>query len=156
MNLLEHKKARLTYEMLKEFDAGIELFGFEVKALRAGFGRLDGSHVIIRPSGHRGGFEGWLVGASIPPYQAANTPLSYDPARSRRLLMTKKELTELASLESQKGLTIVPLVVYDKGGLVKIKVAAARGRKKYDKRDVLKKRDAERDIRRTLKTGERD
>jgi SsrA-binding protein len=156
MNLLEHKKARLTYEVLKEFDAGIELFGFEVKALRAGLGRLDGSHIIARPSGRRGGFEAWLVGSSIPPYQAANTPKEYDPVRSRRLLMTKKELAELAGLESQKGLTIVPLVVYDRGGLVKVKLAAARGRKKFDKRDVLKKRDAEREIRRTLKKEERD
>ena len=151
MNLAENKKARLTYEVLKEFDAGVELLGFEVKALRAGMGRLDGSHIIARPSGRRGGLEAWLVGASIAPYQPANTPEAYDPARSRRLLVTKKELAELAGLESQKGLTLVPLSVYDRGGLVKIKFAAARGRKKYDKREDLKKRQSLRDIEREVK-----
>ena len=103
MNLIEHKKARLNFEILEEFEAGIELFGHEVKALRAKLGKLEGSHAVVR------GGEAYVVGMSIPPYQPGNTPEGYEPERSRKLLLTKKELTALAGFEGQKGLTIVPL-----------------------------------------------
>lgn len=145
MNLIEHKKARLQYEILEEYEAGIELLGHEVKSLRAHHGKLEGSHIIVR------GGEAYLVGATIPPYQPANTPKEYDPARSRKLLLTQKELAALGGFEGQKGLTIVPLSVYNKGGKLKMRIAVARGKKAFDKRAVLKKRDTERDIRRTLK-----
>lgn len=145
MNLIEHKKARLNYELLEEYEAGIELFGYEVKSLRARHGKLEGAHIIVRDG------EAYIVGMSIPPYQPANTPAEYDPARSRRLLLTKKELAALAEFEGQKGLTIVPISVYNKGDKLKMRIAVARGRKKYDKRAVLKERDTERDMRRTLK-----
>lgn len=145
MNLIEHKKARFDYEILEEFEAGIELLGHEVKSLRKKLGKLEGSHVVVR------GGEAYLVGAAIPPYQPKNTEESYDPERSRRLLLTKKELSRIGGFESQKGLTVVPLSVYNKGKLLKVRVAVARGRKKFDKRAVLKKRDAKREIERTLK-----
>ncbi len=145
MNLIEHKKARLNYELLEEYEAGIELFGYEVKSLRARHGKLEGSHIIVRAG------EAYVVGMDVPPYQPANTPKEYDPARSRRLLLTKKELADLAGFEGQKGLTIVPISVYNKGDKLKMRIAVARGRKKYDKRAVLKERDTERDMRRTLK-----
>ena len=145
MSLIEHKKARLNYEVLEEFEAGLELLGHEVKSLRGKQGKLEGAHVIIR------GGQAYLVGTHIPPYQAANTPKEYDPARSRRLLLTKKEIVTLAGAERQKGLTLVPLRVYNKGRKLKVLVAIARGRKKYDKRAVLKKRDTQREMRRTLK-----
>lgn len=145
VNLLEHKKARLTYEVLEEFEAGIELLGGEVKALRQALGKLEGAHIIVRNG------EAYLVGASIPPYQPANTKEAYDPERTRKLLITKKELAQLAAVEGQKGLTIVPLVVYTKGRNLKVRIAAVRGRKQHDKRALLKKRDTEREIRRTLK-----
>lgn len=145
-NLVEHKKARLNYEILDQFEAGLELLGFEVKSLRAGHGKLDGSHIVIRNN------EAYVVGMEVPAYQPANTPDGYDPARTRRLLLTKKEIGALGTTESQKGLTIVPLSVYNKGRNLKLKLAVARGRKKFDKRDVLKKRDTEREMRRTLKT----
>jgi SsrA-binding protein len=145
MNLIEHKKARLEYEILEELEAGIELLGFEVKALRAHKGKLEGSHVIVRNN------EAYIVGMSVPPYQPANTQKDYDPERTRRLLLTKKELAALSGYEGQKGLTVVPISVYNKGNKLKVRVAVARGRKKYDKRAVLKKRDTEREIRRTLK-----
>ena len=151
MNLLEHKKARLDYEILKEFEAGIELLGIEVKSLRAHHGKLEGAHVVTRPSGKAGGLEAHIVGMQIPPYQVANTPEGYEPERTRRLLLTKKELRELATYEGQKGLTIVPFSVYSKGGKLKLRLAAVRGRKKYDKRAVLKERDTKREIDRTLK-----
>ena len=146
MNLTENKKARLNYEILEEFEAGLELLGGEVKSLRAGQGKLEGAHVIVR------GGEAYLVGAHIPPYQPANASnAAYDPARSRKLLLKKGELAELIGYEGQKGLTIVPLRVYNKGRNLKLAIAAARGRKKFDKREVLKKRDTEREMRRTLK-----
>ncbi len=145
MNLVEHKKARLNYETLEEFEAGLELLGHEVKTLRDKRGKLEGSHVVIR------GGEAYIVGMHIPPYQPKNTDKAYDPDRSRKLLLTKKELAQLTGVEGQKGLTIVPLWVYNKGRNLKIKIAVARGRKQYDKREVLKKRDTERDMRRTLK-----
>lgn len=145
MNLIEHKKARLNYEILEEFEAGIELLGHEVKSLRSKHGKLEGSHIIVR------GGEAYVVGMSVPPYQPKNTPKDYDPERSRRLLLTKRELATLSGAEGQKGLTIVPLSVYGKGQKLKVRVAIARGRKKYDKRDVLKKRDTMREIERTLK-----
>lgn len=145
MALIEHKKARLNYDILEEFEAGLELLGSEVKSLRLGQGKLEGAHVIVR------GGEAYVVGMHIPPYQPKNTSADYDPDRSRRLLLNKKELAELSAYESQKGLTIVPLRVYNKGKNLKLAVAAARGRKKYDKRAVLKERDTKREIERTLK-----
>ena len=152
VTLIEHKKARLNYEVLEEFEAGLELLGHEVKSLRAKHGKLEGAHIIVRPTGRRaGGHEAYVVGMSIPPYQVANTPKDYDAERSRKLLLTKKELLKLSEAEGQKGLTIVPLSVYNKGSKLKLKVAIARGRKMYDKRAVLKERDTKRDIQRTLK-----
>src|SRR3989344_8015117 len=145
MSLVEHKKARFDYEVLEEIEAGLELLGGEVKSLRGKQGKLEGSHVIIR------GGEAYLVGASIPAYQPANTKEEYDPTRTRKLLLTKKEITALSAFEGQKGLTIVPLRVYNKGRVLKLALAVARGRKKYDKRAVLKERDTKREMDRTLK-----
>jgi SsrA-binding protein len=145
MSLIEHKKARFDYEILKEFEAGIELDGHEVKSLRGKLGKLEGSHVVIRNG------EAYIVGMQVPAYQPKNLKGEYDPERSRKLLLTKKELAELAGMEGQKGLTILPLRVYNKGRNLKVLIAAARGRKKYDKRAVLKERDSKREIDRTLK-----
>jgi SsrA-binding protein len=147
VNLIEHKKARLNYEILEEYEAGLELLGFEVKSLRSGNGKLEGAHIIVRNG------EAYLVGASIPPYQASNTPSDYDAERTRRLLLTQKELVALAAFEGQKGLTIVPISVYNKGKVLKLRIAVARGRKKYDKRAVMKERDTKRQIDRTLKNS---
>ena len=145
MNLLEHKKARLNYEIIEEYEAGIELFGYEVKSIRAKLGKLEGSHVGVR------GGEAYVIGMSVPPYQAANTPKEYDPERSRRLLLTRKEISTLSVVEGQKGLTIVPISVYNKGRNLKVRLAVVRGKKKYDKRQDLKARDTKREMERTLK-----
>lgn len=145
MSLITHKKAHLDYEILEQYEAGIELLGHEVKSIRAKQGKLEGAHVIVR------GGEAYIVGFSIPPYQPANLGPTYDTVRTRKLLLTKKEICTLGEFESQKGLTIVPLSVYNKGRKLKVSIGVARGRKKYDKRAVLKKRDTDRDIRRTLK-----
>lgn len=145
MSLIEHKKVRLDYEILEEFEAGLELFGHEVKSIRGKHGKLEGAHVIVR------GGEAYVVGMQVPPFQAANTHKEYDPERTRKLLLTKKEIRLIGEAESQKGLTVVPISVYNKGRNLKVKIGIARGKKKFDKRADLKKRDVERDIRRTLK-----
>jgi SsrA-binding protein len=144
-SILENKKARLDFEIIERMEAGMELFGYEVKALRAGKGMLAGARVVIR------GKEAYLVGATIPPYQQRNTPTSYDPERSRRLLLSKKEIEELAGSEGQKGLTIVPLMVYNNNNRLKLEIAIAKHKKKYDKREALKERDSKRAIERSLK-----
>jgi SsrA-binding protein len=143
--LIQNKKAKLNYEILEQYEAGMELFGLEVKSLRNRQGSLTGSHVTIR------GGEAYLIGATIPPYQPSNTPKDYDAARNRRLLLTKKEIDKLGGLESQKRLTIVPLSVYNKGRKLKIEIAVVRGKKKHDKRETIKRKDAERELKRTLK-----
>ena len=143
--LLSNKKRLTDIEVLEELTAGIELLGHEVKALRTGMGSLDGAHAIVR------GGEAYLVNMSIPPYQGANTPTDYDPERPRRLLLKKEEIDHLAGLERTKGLTIIPISVYTSRRNIKVSLAIGRGRKKHDKREVLKKRDAERDIERAMK-----
>ncbi len=143
--LVENRKARFNYELKELFEAGIELLGHEVKSLRKKQGSLDGAYVIVR------GGEPFLVNSYIPPYQPKNTPPGYDERRVRKLLLTKKEIAELAVAESKKGLTIVPVLVYNKGRKIKVELAVARGKKKYDKREAIKKRDTEREMRRTLK-----
>lgn len=145
MALIQNKKVRLNYEITETFEAGMELFGLEVKSLRLKQGSLDGAHVIVR------GNEAFLVGATIPPYQPSNTPETYDPTRNRKLLLTKKEISQLSGLEKQKGLTIVPISVYNKGSKIKVEIGIGRGKKKYDKREDIKKKDIQRDLKRTLK-----
>jgi len=145
MSLIQNKKVYLNYEIQETFSAGIELFGFEVKSLRKKQGSLEGAYIIAR------GNEVFLIGATIPPYQPTNTPDNYDPARNRKLLLTKKEIERLSSFEKQKGLTIVPISVYNKGIKIKIEIGVAKGKKKYDKRESIKKKDTERDLKRTLK-----
>ncbi|MHB1118289.1 MAG: SsrA-binding protein SmpB [Minisyncoccota bacterium] len=145
MSLIDNKKVFFNYEILERYEAGIELLGAEVKALRAKRGSLEGAHVTVR------GGEAFLVGATIQPYQAANMPKDYGATRNRRLLLTKEELAELAAKESQKGLTIVPISVYNKNRKLKIEVAVVRGKKAHDKRETLKKREAERDVMRDIK-----
>lgn len=142
----ENRKAYFNYEVLEKLEAGIELFGFEVKAVKHGKAVLDGARVIVR------GNEVYVVGMQIAPYQQNNTPLDYDPVRTRKLLITKKEIGRLYDTESTKGLTIIGLSLYSKGPKVKLELGIVKGKKKFDKRESIKKRDVERDLRRTLKT----
>lgn len=144
-NLADNAKARFDYEILERYTAGLELLGHEVKSVRAGKMSLSGSYVVMR------GSEAFLVGADIAPYQPKNTPTDYDSRRARKLLVSKAELLTLEKAEQTKGLTIVPLSVYNKGRFLKLDLAIARGKKKFDKRESIKKRDTERDIGRSLK-----
>lgn len=140
-----HRRAHFDYEILETFDAGLVLFGHEVKAIRKGRAKLEGGHVIVR------GGEAFLVGISIAPYQAENTPKDYDPERPRKLLLAKKQIAELLAQSEKKGLTIVPLVVYNGARYLKLKLGVARGKKNYDKREKIQERDVSRDIERRLK-----
>jgi len=142
---ISNKKAYFNFEILEEFEAGIVLYGHEAKAIRAGKGKLEGGHVVIR------GGEAFLVGASISPYQPANTPKKYDPERARKLLLSAKELAQLEAQGEQAGLTIVPIKLYNNRRKIKLEIALARGKKKADKRETIKKRDTKREIDRILK-----
>ncbi|MEQ1561499.1 MAG: SsrA-binding protein SmpB [Nitrospira sp.] len=142
MSLITNPKARFNYEITDNYTAGIELFGFEVKSLRKSQGSLEGSYVTVR------GGEAFLVGSFIPPFQEKNAPKDYDSRRNRRLLLNKDEIKKLGDIEKTKGLTIVPLSVYNKGRVLKVDLGVGKGKKKFDKRETLKKRDTERENKR--------
>ena len=144
-DLIKNKKDGFNFELLERYEAGVELLGTEVKSLRNGQGKLDGSHVIVR------GDEAYLVGASIPAFQKANAPKDYDPERVRRLLLKKKEILELFTESEKRGLTVVPVRWYNKGRKLKLEIAVGRGKKKHDKREAIKGRDTKRSIERILK-----
>jgi len=145
MALISNKKAYFDFEILETYEAGISLLGTEVKSIRKGQGKLEGAHVVIR------GGEAFLTGASIPAFQKANAAADYDPERTRKLLLNKKQLGELYKQSEQAGLTIVPISLYNKSRKIKLEIALARGKKKTDKREAIKKRDTERELRRSLK-----
>jgi SsrA-binding protein len=123
-------------------EAGLVLAGHEVKAIRNNKVSIHGAYVKIFDS------EAFLVGAIISPYQPGNVPVDYDSQRSRKLLLKKSELKYLIGKSQEKGLTLVPLKIFDAHGLIKLELGIARGKKKYDKRETIKKREEERKIRR--------
>ncbi len=134
------------YEITDTLEAGIELFGYEVKSIKAGTGSLEGSYILVR------GKEAFLIGAGISPYQTNNTPKEYDPLRNRKLILHKEEIEKLEVLgEKGKGLTVVPICIYNSGNRIKVEVGIAKGKKKFDKRETIKKRETDREIRRELK-----
>lgn len=141
----ENRKAKFDYEILEKYEVGIELLGIEVKSIRSGRMSLEGAFVIVR------GGEAFLIGANIPPYQVNNSPKDYDPLRNKKLLLTKKEITELIGTEKNKSLTIIPISVYNKNRKIKIEIAVVKGKKKQDKRESIKKRETDREIRREHK-----
>ena len=141
----QNRKAHFNYEILEKITAGIELLGFEVKAVKAGRITLDGAYVVIR------GGEAFLVGTQVTSIQPKNTPKDYDERRNRKLLLTKKEIKRLAGMENQQGLTIIPLSVYNIGYKIKVDLGIARGKKNKDKRESIKKRESSREMDRTLK-----
>jgi SsrA-binding protein len=145
MNLLENSRAGFDYEILEKLEAGLDLYGHEVKSLRNKLGSLKGARVVAR------GGEAYLVGATIPAWQLANAPKGFDAERPRRLLLNKKEIVHIASAESEKGLTIIPLSIYNKQRHLKLSLAIVRGKKVHDKRATIREREEKRRIQRTLK-----
>lgn len=142
--LAENRKAYFNYEILEKYNAGISLIGQEVKSIKQGHMSLEGSYVVIR------GGEAFLLGAHVPPYQPKNAPKDYDPERTRKLLLRKDELRYLIGKTQEKGLTLLPLKVYTLKSNIKLEFALARGKKKKDKRETIKKREAEREIQREM------
>lgn len=136
----ENKRARYDYNILEIYEAGLELRGFEVKAIKSGRINIAGSYAIIRNN------EVFLINADIPPYQPLNTPADYDSKRTRKLLLKKSEIAGLTGRIKEKGLTLIPLKVYTKGvsGKIKIEIGLGKSKKKADKREKIKKRDIER------------
>lgn len=140
-----NRKIKRDYKILETLEAGIELKGYEVKAVKTGKLNLAGSFVIIKDN------QVWLTNAEIAPYQPANTPHNYDPLRTRRLLLSAKEIKKIIGKIKEQHLTIVPIKVYTKGDLIKVEIGLAKGKKEVDKREEIKRRDLEREIGRRLK-----
>ena len=141
---ITNKRVLHDFTILETYEAGINLTGAEVKSVKGGRMSLDGAFVKII------GSEIYLVNAQIFPYPYAR-PEGYDPKRSRKLLLHKKEIIALKTKLASSGLTLVPLECYNKRGLVKLKIGLAKGRREYEKREKIKKRDTEREIRRIMK-----
>lgn len=148
-----NKKASFDYELLEKYEAGLVLFGHEVKSVRAGQASLKGSYLSVRNV--NGKMELFLIGCQIPPYKQAGTLPDYDRTRERKLLVKRKEISRLLGKKKEEGLTLVPLKIYTKHSFLKLEFAVGKGKKKYDKREALKKRDVERDLRTLTKRGKR-
>lgn len=147
---IHNKKVFFNYEVQDTLEAGIELFGFEVKSIKAEQGNLEGAYVVVKLG------QAILMNMTIPPYQVGNTPKEYDPMRPRKLILHKKEIKMLGDIygsggKGNGGLTIVPISVYNNAGKLKVEVCIARGKKKADKRQTIKKRETDREIRREMK-----
>ena len=139
-----NRKAKFEYFLIETFEAGIALQGSEIKSIRAGQVSLTEAYVQTDGKG------AWLMGAHVSPYEQANR-FNHDPLRPRRLLLHKKEIRQLWDSVRQKGMTIVPTRVYLKDGRAKVEIALARGKKAYDKRETIAKRDRERDSAREMR-----
>ena len=139
-----NRKARHDYFLSDTYEAGIALKGSEIKSIRAGQISIKEAYVQIE------NFEAWLMNAHIAPYEQASY-LGHDPRRKRKLLLHRKEISRLWDQVRKKGITIVPTRVYLKNGRAKIEIAVGRGKKQYDKRQDIAKRDAQRDMDRNLR-----
>jgi len=139
--IARNRKAKYEYFLLETFEAGIELKGSEIKSIRAG--QVSLTEAYIRVDGR----QAWLVNANIAPYEQANRN-NHDPIRERRLLLHKKEIRMLWDSIRQKGVTVIPTKMYLKGGRAKLEIAIGKGKKLYDKRQQIAKRDAERELER--------
>lgn len=142
--LVSNRKAFHHYEILDTFEAGIVLQGTEIKSLRSQTGSLQEAYVKIKEG------ELWLIGSSIPPYRFGNI-YNHEEKRERKLLMHKREITNLKEAIQEKGLTVIPLSMYLKKGIVKVKIATARGKKTHDKRAATKEKEEKRRMQRAMK-----
>lgn len=143
-NITVNRKARHEYHILQTFEAGIVLVGTEVKALREGKANLVDSYATIKNG------EVWLISAHISEYKQGNIN-NHNPTRDRKLLLNKSEIRKLIGKTKEKGLTLIPLRMYFKNGRVKVELALAKGKKSYDKRETIAKRDFQREQERRIK-----
>lgn len=143
--ITQNKKAFHDYFVEETLEAGILLQGTEVKSLREGKANLKDSYVIVKDG------EVFLLNCHISPYSHGNI-MNHDPLRTRKLLLHKKEITKLQGKAAQKGYSLIPLKLYFKGSHVKVEVGLAKGKKQYEKRETIKKREADREIARAMKS----
>lgn len=143
---LQNKKAYFDYEIIEPFEAGIALTGAEVKSIRDGGANFSGARVLLKEDG------AYLVGLNIQKYKFASDE-SYSPDRTRKILLHKQEIVSIQTKMRSASLTLVPLKLYNKGSLVKVQIALVRGKKKYEKRELIKKRDSNLELARRLKTN---
>jgi len=143
----DNKRSLFSYEILEKYQAGLALNGQEVKSIKSGRIQLAGSYVVPR------GEELFLVGATIPAYQPKNAPADYNAERSRKLLLKKDEIRYLLGKTKERGLTLVPIRVYNMKAKLKLEFGLAKGKKQHDKREKIKKREASREMERALKRG---
>lgn len=142
---IQNRRARFDYAIAETYTAGLVLHGWEAKALRLGHGHLQGAFVNLKDG------ELWLTNATIMPTKGVGQGAAEsDFTRNRKLLVKQRELSQLI-MAKQQGLTIIPLEIMTKGRFIKVRIASAKGKKEYDKREVIKKRDSERDSRRLLR-----
>ena len=143
--LAKNRRASFDYELQDKYEAGLVLTGQEVKSIKTGHISLNGSFIIRR------GSELFLTNASIPLYKFAGEVKNYDPTSSRKVLLKKLEIRHLIGKMSVEGLTLVPLCVYTKRKLIKLEFAVGKGKKKFDKRDTIQKKEVKRSMERTMK-----
>ncbi|MBE9014625.1 SsrA-binding protein SmpB [Chroococcidiopsis sp. CCALA 051] len=143
--LSDNRKARFLYDILETYEAGLQLMGTEVKSIRAGKVNLQDGYALIRNG------EAWLINVHISPYTSSSQYFNHDPRRTRKLLLHRQEIRKLIGKVEQQGLTLVPLKLYLKRGLVKISIGLAKGKKLHDKREDLKRRQDQREIQRAMK-----
>ncbi len=148
MKTIINKQARFDYEILDKFEAGLVLTGPEVKSVKNGQINLKGSYVTVK---HEPKSEIYLINAHISKYKPAGEQPKYEPTRSRKLLLHKKEINKLLGILQQKGLTLAPLRVYTKHNRIKLEFGVGRGKKKFEKKESMKKRDTKRQIQRAMK-----
>jgi SsrA-binding protein len=143
---IDNKRAFYDYQILEKFEAGINLYGAEVKAVRLGHADLTGSHVRIM------GTEAYLINAKIFPYKYSR-PENYDEQRTRKLLLHKKEIIALKSKTEGQNLTLVPISLYTTKSFIKLEIALGKGKKQYDKKEAIKKKDVQREAEQELEDG---
>jgi len=142
-----NKRASFDYNIGDKYEAGIILAGHEVKSVKTGHISLKGSYVTLKQASKNKQPQLYLINAHIPLYKQAGPMPSYDPTRARQLLLNKKEIKRLIGKKQEQGLTLVPLKIYTKHSFVKLEFGLGKGKKKYDKREAIKKREVERKIR---------
>ncbi len=141
----DNRQARYLYEILETYEAGIQLTGTEVKSIREGKVNLQDGYALVRNG------EAWLINLHISPYSGSGQYFNHEPRRTRKLLLHRQEIRKLIGKVEQQGLTLVPLRMYLKRGLVKVSIALGKGKKLHDKREDMKRRQDQRDIQRAMK-----
>ncbi len=144
MNIF-NRRANYDYEILEKFEGGLVLKGYEVKAIKTGKASLKGAYVVVQNN------EVFLINAHISPYQKANTPDNYQPDQTRKILLHKSEIKSLIGKTRQKGLTLVPIKMYTKKGRIKLQFGLGKGKRKFDKREAVAKKEAKRRIERAMR-----